>query len=257
MEGQRLSGSKKGKVKIDACPGCGGEKIATSKLCWTCYVAKVKIAAAENQPRCSKCGAGKPAPGNLCRQCYHQDKRDAALQKQKRCSRCGSSGPFNKNRCTTDGLSRWCRKCDNETSTKYQQENPSSCRARKSQWTQDNMGRLKEKNKLWKKLNKDKVRDSNNKRRLIKLGTKASFTSEQWEAVKYFYGYQCLRCKKVEPEISLAADHVVPLSRGGIDSIDNIQPLCKSCNSKKHTAIMDFRGGVVIEERQLSLFEMR
>jgi len=33
----------------------------------------------------------------------------------------------------------------------------------------------------------------------------------------------------------------VPLTRGGSDSFDNIQPLCGSCNRKKFVNIIDYR----------------
>lgn len=43
-------------------------------------------------------------------------------------------------------------------------------------------------------------------------------------------GYRCVRCGATKP---LAIDRVFPWSRGGEDTLDNLQVLCKPCNSSK------------------------
>lgn len=72
-------------------------------------------------------------------------------------------------------------------------------------------------------------------------GAKGTHTRYQWEMLKERYNFMCLCCKRQEPEIKLEEDHVVPLTKGGDDTIDNIQPLCRSCNSQKYNRVEDFR----------------
>lgn len=68
-----------------------------------------------------------------------------------------------------------------------------------------------------------------------------SHSLEEWMKLKKLHLNRCLSCNKSEPEIKLSRDHVIPLSKGGSDFISNIQPLCRSCNSKKHDKTIDYR----------------
>jgi hypothetical protein len=62
----------------------------------------------------------------------------------------------------------------------------------------------------------------------------------EWENLKIQFNFTCPSCKKLEPEIKLTRDHILPLSMGGTDNIENIQPLCSICNSKKHTQTIKY-----------------
>lgn len=74
-------------------------------------------------------------------------------------------------------------------------------------------------------------------KKAILLGT---HTNGEWENLKAQYNWTCPSCKKTEPEIKLTRDHIIPISKGSSNNIENIQPLCVSCNSSKYTETTRF-----------------
>lgn len=97
----------------------------------------------------------------------------------------------------------------------------------------------KEYNKLWKATHPENRIVSEHKRRFQKYGNGGSFTVEEFQEICEKFGNRCLRCG--EKNLTLTIDHIIPLSKGGINDIDNIQPLCRSCNAMKYNKIFDYR----------------
>ena len=77
------------------------------------------------------------------------------------------------------------------------------------------------------------------RRRALLARASGSHTMAEWDRLCAYYDHCCVCCKEHRP---LTVDHVVPLSRGGGDGIQNIQPLCGPCNSSKgNRRIIDYR----------------
>jgi 5-methylcytosine-specific restriction endonuclease McrA len=176
---------------------------------------------------------------------------------------------FYKNKSRKDGYSNVCIKCHKacakisrgknrdtkrEADKKYRQDHPEKYRAYRLKWKQNNLEKAKEcalnwwRNnkersnhnlKEWRKNHPEKYLVQIGIRRVREIGAPGSFTAKEWRGLCDKYGNKCLRCGRTD--VKLTVDHVIPLSKGGTNYINNIQPLCGSCNSSKLNKTIDYR----------------
>ena len=66
--------------------------------------------------------------------------------------------------------------------------------------------------------------------RARRLGIDGTFTVKEWRALCEQHNYRCVSCGR---QALLGPDHIIPLSKGGTNWINNIQPMCFMCNLKK------------------------
>jgi 5-methylcytosine-specific restriction endonuclease McrA len=182
---------------------------------------------------------------------------DMASITEKKCTKCGevkNISMFGKLKIGKNGLMPHCKECDKKKSRQWQKDNPERTRAIKRKWLEANpekarisVREYRDRNilyslvrvKQWQKNNPEKMAIIKHARRANVLKNGGTYTVSEWLDLCGKYNYKCLRCEKTG--IKLTVDHVIPLSKGGKNSIDNIQPLCKPCNSSKGAKTDDYR----------------
>lgn len=144
----------------------------------------------------------------------------------------------------------------------YNTNNPDKVRDRHKQYYEKNkrwlLDNWKEKGRLWKRNNRDKVLSYVHKRRAMKMKNGGSYTVEEWNDLCNRYGNMCLCCGKSADEERLTIDHVIPIIKGGNNYIFNLQCLCLSCNLSKGVRYTDYRTTQTMHEKaRLHLVESK
>ena len=195
----------------------------------------------------------------------------------KRCQKCKeikALSDFSKKKSTWDGLRSTCKVCDkadhdryrnnpsnrqleseykrnykaqrrqevSDYNKKYRQENPYIVKAARRNWHLRNReaqnAESRERMKEWIKENPEKHRTNQRRRRAREFGAEGSHTHEEWQMLQGFFEGICPCCGK---EAKLTLDHIIPLNLGGTHYLDNLQGLCKQCNSSKQDRAIDYR----------------
>jgi len=120
-----------------------------------------------------------------------------------------------------------------QASTRYLANHPE---AQEKKREQDKRYAKSERGREVNRLAKEKYRQTENGREVRRIckakrrGAIGSFTPNEWSMKLAEYGGKCAYCGATE---NLEIDHIRPISMGGTNTIDNVQPLCRSCNASK------------------------
>lgn len=89
--------------------------------------------------------------------------------------------------------------------------------------------------KAYKKLSaKMSALKSSLKRRSAEYNVEFEINSSDIRKMFYdVYGTQCIYCEKKLNFRTIACDHIVPLSKSGPTTVENLQLICKACNTRK------------------------
>lgn len=121
----------------------------------------------------------------------------------------------------------------------YHQKNAARKRAAARAWALANPERARARSDAWRASNWDRLKGQyalyQAKRRALLAGTDSpGVTAEEWAAVVEFFDGRCAYCGKPGATI----DHIIPISRGGRDALDNVQPACRRCNCSKGARLL-------------------
>jgi 5-methylcytosine-specific restriction endonuclease McrA len=251
-------------VEGKVCSGCGIWKSAAefyksavtqdglTHTCAVCqkdlqagYRARGQIRVVDTK-RCSRCGVEKLASDFIaqrnradglcpyCNDCYRIVRREKVIKSidydslptDKECAACRTIKPiseFTRNKGMYYGIDPYCKQCKRPIYRKWQDANREKVRAYVRAWAARNI--------VARKVN-------HQRRRARKKLAPGSFTKAEWQALCTWFYNRCLRCGGEGP---LTIDHVIPISKGGPNTIDNLQPLCGPCNSSKNDNTIDYR----------------
>lgn len=83
-----------------------------------------------------------------------------------------------------------------------------------------------------------KRKEQSHKRIALERNLQKKINMEYWVWLCKALKYHCVGCYKQFTLDTLTIDHWLPINRGGDNDEWNLQPLCKSCNSRKQDRIM-------------------
>jgi 5-methylcytosine-specific restriction endonuclease McrA len=182
------------------------------------------------------------------------------MKHSKTCNKCGQSkantefGIRKGKPGQNDYLRQPCKQCERLVSKEWKQNNKQKAWANAQSWRsknkiawaeiqqksyQQNKAKRQQSMADYRKDNPEKLRTYANNRRALELAAKSFLITQK--DISRLLMKDCAYCK-LRP--SQHIDHIIPLSRGGDNSLGNLTGSCASCNlSKGSKFLMEWKRG--------------
>ncbi len=162
----------------------------------------------------------------------------------KQCYRCNEAKlvtEFNKKSSKKDGLHHLCKTCHRAQTREAYGRRREAHIVHMSAWKKDNRERAREIDRTgsWKNRERKIAMhvDANRKRRACVRTGKIDAGITMSKVYTRDKGI-CMICKEVCPRGDASLDHIVPLSKGGSHTWDNVQLAHFNCNSRKKDTLL-------------------
>lgn len=133
-----------------------------------------------------------------------------------------------------------CREYDKQRYQLIKETKKDYDKIRNSHYYKEHKEDIIKKVKQYVKKNREKTKVYKKKNKLLrkKISSKlpCTFTSLEWEKCLAYFNNKCAYC---DTETNMTQDHVIPVTKGGSYTTDNIIPACCSCNSSKSNNDME------------------
>jgi HNH endonuclease len=180
----------------------------------------------------------------------------------KKCCHCKEDQPldcFQKNSAARDGLQHRCKKCTREAHLETYAKRYHLWKERAKLWKKSNRDKVnkatrdrrnkdvqkaRDENRIWRESNPYVVAMTAARKRAAQLGILSTLTAEEWRQVVEEANFLCHICgTSVCFEIGslnrLSLDHVLPMSRGGKNVKENVAPAHNRCNKARSNMTME------------------
>lgn len=181
-----------------------------------------------------------------------------ATEETKRCSKCGEvksrSESFSRRARSSDGYQSSCKQCDAAFYAAFRAANPDRTRAYSAAWRPKldpertraydreyqavNAERIAENRTVWRAKNAARIEAQLAAGRARKRGARIGDRAAYIAFVKHVRSAASIPCHWCGTATKRGArrrhlDHIIPLAKGGADSVDNLCVSCQRCNCAK------------------------